>query len=65
MGDKAYTKLRVVGCSAESIDKAIGLAIERAGADVAWFEVVEIRGAVNANRVHEWQVTVDLGVKLD
>ncbi len=65
MGDRAYTKVRVVGCSTESIEKAVELAIGKAGAEVHWFEAVEIRGAVREDKVSEWQVTVDLGVKLD
>lgn len=65
MSDRAYTKVRVVGCSANSIEEAIELAIAKAGAEVHWFEVNEIRGAVRDDKVNEWQVTVDLGVKLD
>ncbi len=65
MSDRAYTKVRVVGCSSNSIEEAIELAIAKAGAEVHWFETVEIRGAVRDDKVNEWQVTVDLGVKLD
>ncbi|MBN2798123.1 MAG: dodecin domain-containing protein [Deltaproteobacteria bacterium] len=64
MADKAFTKLRLVGCSSTSIEAAVQAAISAAGEPVSWFEVVEVRGAVNQSQVHEWQVTVDLGVKL-
>lgn len=68
MPDKVYKKIEVVGCAGESIEKAIANAIAKAGESLhalSWFEVKEIRGAVRDNRPCEWQVTVQLGFKLD
>jgi flavin-binding protein dodecin len=68
VADKVYKKVRVVGCSAQSIDHAVTLAVTQAARSlrgVAWFEVAEIRGAVQDGRPAEWQVTVDLGFKLE
>jgi dodecin len=66
--DKVYKKIRVVGCSAKSLAHAVELAVAKASESVrgvSWFEVAEIRGAVRDGVPAEWQVTVDLGFKLD
>lgn len=68
MSDKVYKKVRLVGCSGESIEAAIKLAIAKAAETVhsiSWFEVVEVRGAVNDGHVLEYQVTLDAGFKVD
>ena len=68
MSDKAYKKIEVVGCSADSIERAIGLAVAKATQSVrglSWFEVKEIRGAIADGKPSEWQVTVALGFKLE
>jgi len=68
MGDNVYKKIRVIGCSAESFEKAVTLAVTKASETlhgISWFEVVEHRGAVKDGKVLEWQVTIDLGLKLD
>jgi len=68
MTDKVYKKVRVVGCSAESYEKAVEVAISKASESlhgISWFEVVEFRGAVANGKAVEWQATVDLGFKLD
>lgn len=68
MGDKVYKKIRVVGCAAESFDRAVELGIAKASETlhgVSWFEVVEVRGAVRDGKPTEWQVTLELGFKID
>ena len=68
VSDKVYKKIRVVGCSADSFEKAVELAVAKASETIhgiSWFEVSEIRGAVRDGAPCEWQVTVDLGFKLD
>jgi len=68
MADKVYKKIRVTGCSSTSIEKAIEIAVEKAGESLhgmAWFEVVEIHGAINAGKPAEWQVSVDVAFKID
>ncbi len=68
MADKVYKKLRVVGCSNESMEAAIELAVAKAAQSVHgldWFEVVESRGAIAEGKVVEWQVTVELGFRVD
>lgn len=68
MNDKVYKKVAVVGCAGESVEKAVALAVEKAAETIhglAWFEVKEIRGAIKDGKAVEWQVTLDLGFKLD
>ncbi|MEW5764634.1 MAG: dodecin [Acidobacteriota bacterium] len=67
MSDKVFKKIRVVGCSTVSYEKAIQAAIKKAGEtleNLSWFEVVEFRGAVGSGKVLEWQATVDLAFKI-
>jgi flavin-binding protein dodecin len=66
MSEKVYQKIRLSGCSSAGIEKAIDLAVTQAGKSVqnmAWFEVVEIRGAIADGKTVEWQVTLDVGYK--
>jgi flavin-binding protein dodecin len=68
MADKVYKKIRVTGCSSESIEAAVNLAVSKSSESVrglGWFEVKEVRGAISDGGVAEWQVTVDVGFKID
>ncbi|MDD5564476.1 MAG: dodecin family protein [Thermoanaerobaculaceae bacterium] len=68
MNDKVYKKIEVVGCSGASVEEAVALAVAKASQSVrglSWFEVKEIRGSVRDGKPVEWQVTLDLGFKLD
>jgi flavin-binding protein dodecin len=68
MADKVYKKIRVTGCSTESIEKAVEIAVVKSSASVhgmAWFEVTEIRGAIADGKPAEWQVSVDVAFKVD
>ncbi len=68
MPDRVYKKISVVGCSTESIEKAVELAVAKAGENIhglAWFELKELRGAVANGKPAEWQVTVDVAFKVD
>ncbi len=68
MADKVYKKIQVTGCSSESIEKAVAIAIAKAGENLhglAWFEVLETRGAIANNQPIEWQVTLDIAFKVD
>jgi dodecin len=65
MAEKVFQKVRLVGCSGESVEKAIEAAVKKAGEDGAayWFELVELRGAISKGAVSEWQAVVDIAVK--
>ena len=68
MADSVYKIVEVVGTSNESISKAIGRAISKAGTTLrhlGWFEVAQIRGSIENNRVREYQVTVKIGFTLE
>ena len=68
MADSVYKIVEVVGTSNESISKAIGRAISKAGTTLrhlGWFEVAQIRGNIENNRVREYQVTVKIGFTLE
>jgi hypothetical protein len=63
-----YKKIEVVGCSSESIEGAIEAALAKASESVrgmAWFEVLETRGAVAGSSVAEYQVTLNVAFKID
>ena len=58
----------LTGTSPKSIEDAIQAAIATAGKTVrnmSWFEVVETRGAIRDNKVHEWQVTLKIGFRIE
>jgi len=66
--ESVYKKIEVVGTSPNSIEEAVQIAIEKAGASVhgmRWFEVVETRGRVTNGKVDQFQVTVKVGFRLD
>jgi hypothetical protein len=68
MADKVYKKVRLIGCSTKSIEDAVHLAVVKADDTLhglAWFEVVEVRGALKDKDITEWQVSVDVGFKVD
>ncbi len=68
MSDKIYKKVELVGCSAENIEGAVGLALTKASETLrglSWFEVKEIRGVIRDAKPCEWQVTVVAGLKVE
>jgi dodecin len=68
MAESVYKVVEVVGTSNESISKAIGRAISKAGSTLrhlGWFEVVQIRGSIENDQVREYQVTVKVGFTLE
>lgn len=68
MEDHVYRVVRLVGSSETSIDDAVRGAIERASVTlrhIGWFEVVETRGHVENGRVKHFQVTLNVGFRLE
>jgi dodecin len=68
MSDHIYKKIELVGSSPNGIEDAITNAITRAGKTIRnmkWFEVAEVRGHLEDNKVADWQVTVKVGFTLD
>ncbi|MHA6630884.1 dodecin [Pseudonocardia sichuanensis] len=66
--DHVYRVTEIVGSSSTSLDEAIRHGIDRATQtlrNVDWFEVTEIRGAVQEERVSYFQVGMKVGFRLD
>jgi len=68
MSDHTYKKIELVGSSPESIEGAVKNAVNRAAETIRnmrWFEVAEVRGQIEDNKIAHWQVTVKIGFTLD
>lgn len=68
MANHAYGISEIVGTSPDGIEGAVSNAIARASATVRnldWFEVTDIRGQLDDDKVAHWQVTVKLGFRIE
>ena len=68
MPDKTYKIIEVVGVSEDSIQQAVRNALTKAGEtirNIDWFEVTNIRGAVNKSGGPIFQVEVRIGFRLE
>ncbi len=63
-----YKKVEVVGTSAQGFTEAAQTAVEEAAKTIRhmnWFEVKEMRGAIKDGKVLEYQVTLNIGFKIE
>lgn len=68
MSDHIYKKIELVGSSPNGIEDAVTNAITRAGKTIRnmrWFEVGEIRGQIQDDKIPHWQVSITVGFTLD
>ena len=68
MADPVYKKIQLVGTSTESFSEAASNAIAKAAEtlrNLSWFEVVEQRGSVTDGKINQFQVTVNVGFRVD
>lgn len=68
MSDPVYKKLSVVGTSEKSFSDAASVAIEKAAETVkhmSWFEVAEQRGSIVDGKIQQFQVTVNIGFRVE
>jgi len=68
MTDSVYKVVEVVGTSDTSLSKAIDAGVSKAGETLrglSWFEVVQIRGNIDAKKVKRYQVTMKVGFELE
>ncbi len=68
MPNNTYKIIEVVGVSDDSIQQGVRNALAKARQtirNIDWFEVKEIRGAVNANGEPQFQVEVRIGFRLE
>jgi flavin-binding protein dodecin len=63
-----YKKIELVGSSREGVDDAIKRAVRKAGEtmrNLDWFEVKEIRGWIQDGEPQHFQVTLQVGFRID
>lgn len=68
MADTAFKKVQVVGTSSNSLSEAAANAVARLGQtepQMSWFEVVEQRGSIVNGKIQQFQVTLNVGVRLE
>ncbi len=68
MSDKVYKLIEITGTSSVGLEEAIQTAVAKAAKSVRnlrWFQVIETRGAIDGDKVAQWQVTLKIGFSLD
>jgi dodecin len=68
VSDHVYKHIELIGAATAGIDDAIRNAVAKAAESVhnlRWFEVTDIRGHLEDEAVHHWQVTVKIGFTVD
>jgi dodecin len=68
MADLVYGKSAFVGTSTESFAQAAANAVARADTilrNMSWFEVIEQRGNIADGRIQQYQVTINVGYRVD
>jgi len=63
-----FKKIQLVGTSPNSFDEATANAVAKANEtlrNISWFEVVELRGSVVEEEIHQYQVTVSIGFRVE
>jgi dodecin len=66
--DHVYKHIQLTGSSTQSMEDATSKAIARAAATVRnmrWFEVDQVRGLIDKDKVAYWQVVLNIGFTLD
>jgi flavin-binding protein dodecin len=68
MADNTYDIIELVGVSEDSVQQAVRNALKKASQtirNIDWFKVTKIRGAVKNNSEPIFQVTIELGFRLE
>ena len=68
MDDHIYKHIHLTGSSTESMEQAVRAALAKAKDSVRninWFKVIETRGHGVDGEVGHWQVTIEVGFRLD
>jgi flavin-binding protein dodecin len=63
-----YKKIELTGTSDNSVEEAVNSALEKASESVRnmrWFEISEIRGAIDGATVSQWQVSLKVGFSVE
>ena len=65
--NRTYKVIELVGISDKSYEEAIQNVINKAAESLkalSWFEITQMRGAINDGKVTEYQVALKVGFKL-
>jgi flavin-binding protein dodecin len=68
MSNHVYKTIEITGSSPRGPQDAIETAVAKAAKTVhnlRWFEVIDTRGFLEANKIAHWQVTLKIGFTLD
>lgn len=68
MADPVYRKGTFIGTSTESFNQAVANAVTAADGklrNMSWFEVAEQRGNIVDGRIQQYQVTIQVGYRVD
>jgi dodecin len=68
MSGQVYKSIEIVGSSPDSLEGAVQSAVDKASTTVRnlrWFEVSQIRGGFENEKLSEWQVLVKITFELD
>jgi flavin-binding protein dodecin len=68
MTDHVYKTVDVVGSSSEGIEQAISNAVNKASQSLrqmGWFEVEQVRGMIDNDKVGHYQVSIKIGFTLE
>ena len=68
MANRTYVVNEIVGTSDQDVNTAIRNGIRRANETLRhldWFELVEVRGAIQDGEVNHYQVTLKVGFRLE
>jgi len=68
MDSHVYKTIQITGSSTLGADDAVKTAVERAAKTIhnlRWFKVTDTRGYIEAGKIANWQVTVELGFALE
>jgi flavin-binding protein dodecin len=68
MKDHVYKLVEIVGTSTIGLEDAINKGLTRAGKtlkNLRWFEVGQIRGEIDGQKVAHWQVTLKIGFTVE
>ncbi len=68
MPDHVYKSVELTGTSTTTVEDAVRNALERASSTIRnmrWFEVIQVRGGIEDQKLGQWQVTLKLGFTLD
>jgi flavin-binding protein dodecin len=63
-----YKNIELTGTSDKSVEDAVSTALEKASESVRnmrWFEISEIRGAIDGAQVSQWQVSLKVGFTVE